>query len=90
MVLDSDERLQRVAFSVPDVLGAVHALQPRGVGFVETASLHVESRGTLSKSCLGGLMFELVKHAGGMEPPSSLRSLHPAGAVSPLGRPGGR
>jgi 4-hydroxyphenylpyruvate dioxygenase len=62
MVTDSDERLQRVAFGVPDVLAAVHALQPRGVGFVETASLHVESRGALTKSCLGGLMFELVKH----------------------------
>ena len=62
MVSDSDERLQRVAFGVPDVLAAVNALQPRGVGFVETASLHVESRGALTKSCLGGLMFELVKH----------------------------
>jgi 4-hydroxyphenylpyruvate dioxygenase len=62
MVTDSDERLQRVAFGVPDVLAAVNALQPRGVGFVETASLHVESRGALTKSCLGGLMFELVKH----------------------------
>jgi 4-hydroxyphenylpyruvate dioxygenase len=62
MVADSDERLQRAAFGVPDVLAAVHALQPRGVGFVETANLHVESRGALTKSCLGGLMFELVKH----------------------------
>ena len=51
-----------MAFGVPDVLAAVHALQPRGVGFVETASLHVESRGALTKSCLGGLMFELVHH----------------------------
>ena len=90
MLLDSDERLQRVAFGVPDVLGAVHALQPRGVNFVETASLHVESRGALTKSSLGGLMFELVKHGGGMEPPSSRRSLPPEGAVSPLARPGGR
>lgn len=62
MVADSDERLQRVAFGVPDVLAAVNALQPRGVSFVETANLHVESRGALTKSCLGGLMFELVKH----------------------------
>jgi len=62
MVADSDERLQRVAFGVPDVLAAVNALQPRGVGFVETANLHVESRGALTKSCLGGVMFELVKH----------------------------
>ena len=62
MVADSDERLQRVAFGVPDVLAAVNTLQPRGVGFVETANLHVESRGALTRSYLGGLMFELVKH----------------------------
>jgi 4-hydroxyphenylpyruvate dioxygenase len=62
MVIDSDERLQRVAFGTPDVLAAVHALQARGVGFVETASLHVESRGALTKTWFGSLMFELVKH----------------------------
>jgi 4-hydroxyphenylpyruvate dioxygenase len=64
MVIDSDERLQRVAFCTPDVLAAVHALQPRGVNFVETASLHVESRGALTKTWFGSLMFELVRHEG--------------------------
>jgi 4-hydroxyphenylpyruvate dioxygenase len=64
MVVDSDERLQRVAFGVPDVLAAVNALQPRGVAFVETANLHVESRGALTKTWFGSLMFELVHHDG--------------------------
>ena len=64
MVIESDERLQRVAFGVPDVLGAVNALQPRGVNFVETANLHVESRGALTKTWFSTLMFELVRHEG--------------------------
>ena len=64
MVTDSDERLQRVAFGTPDVLAAVHALQPRGVKFVESASLHVESRGALTQTWFGSLMFELVRHEG--------------------------
>ncbi|MEO5771370.1 MAG: VOC family protein [Burkholderiaceae bacterium] len=59
---DSDERLQRVAFGVPDVLSAVQWLQARGVSFVETSSLHVESRGALTQNWLGSLMFELVRH----------------------------
>ena len=62
MVIDSDERLQRVAFGTADVLGAVKLLQSRGVNFVDTDSLHVESRGALTKSWFGSLMFELVHH----------------------------
>jgi len=64
VLIDSDERLQRVAFGTPDVLAAVHALQPRGVSFVETENLHVESRGALTKTWFGSLMFELVRHEG--------------------------
>jgi 4-hydroxyphenylpyruvate dioxygenase len=64
MVIDSDERLQRVGFGVPDVLAAVNALQARGVNFVETESLHVESRGALTKTWFTSLMFELVHHEG--------------------------
>jgi 4-hydroxyphenylpyruvate dioxygenase len=62
MVIDRAERLQRVAFGAPDVLGAVKLLQSRGVNFVDTESLHVESRGALTKSWFGSLMFELVHH----------------------------
>jgi len=61
---DGDERLQRVAFGADDVPAAATALQARGVQFVETARLHVDTRGALTQSWLGGLMFELVHAAG--------------------------
>ena len=60
---DGDERLQRVAFAADDVPAAAAALKARGVQFVETARLHVDTRGALTQSWLGGLMFELV-HQG--------------------------
>ncbi len=57
---DGQERLHRVAFGSDDVPAAAAALKARGVQFVETAKLHVETRGALTQSWLGGLMFELV------------------------------
>jgi len=60
---DGDERLQRVAFGADDVPAAAAALRARGVQFVETPHVHVEVRGALTRSWLGGLMFELV-HQG--------------------------
>lgn len=62
VVDDSGERLQRVAFGAPDVPAAVKALRARGVDFVETAQLHTEVRGALTRPTLGGVMFELVHH----------------------------
>ena len=59
---DGQEWLQRVAFGAPDVPAAAAALRARGVQFVDTATLHVEVRGALTQSWLGGLMFELVHH----------------------------
>lgn len=60
---DGLERLQRVALGAPDVPAAAAALRSRGVNFVETAKLHVDTRGALTQSWLGGLMFELI-HVG--------------------------
>ena len=57
---DGDERLQRVAFGVPDVPAAAAALRARGVGFVETASLSVKPQGALTQTWFGSLMFELI------------------------------
>ena len=57
---DGLERLQRVALGAPDVPAAAAALRARGVNFVETAQLHVDTRGALTQSWLGGLMFELI------------------------------
>lgn len=61
---DGDERLQRVAFGADDVPAAAAALRARGVQFVETTRLHVDARGALTQSWLGGLMFELVHLPG--------------------------
>jgi 4-hydroxyphenylpyruvate dioxygenase len=60
---ERDEQLQRVAFGAPDVLAAVAELRRRGVEFVESAGVHTEQRGALTKAQLGGVMFELVQHA---------------------------
>jgi len=60
VVEDGGEHFQRVAFGAPDVPAAAAALRERGVHFVETERLHVETRGALTRSWLGGLMFELV------------------------------
>jgi 4-hydroxyphenylpyruvate dioxygenase len=62
---DGQEWLQRVAFGAPDVPAAAAALRARGVQFVETDKLHVETRGALTQSRLGGVMFELIHHVEG-------------------------
>jgi len=59
-VLDADERLQRIGLGVPDVPAAVQALRALGVEFVETQAAHTESRGAISKTYLGSVVFELV------------------------------
>ena len=60
LVTDGSERLQRVALGAPDVPSGAAALRERGVQFVETQRLHVDVRGALTQSWLGGLMFELI------------------------------
>ncbi len=54
------EMLQRVGLGTPDVLATVAALKKRGVEFVESKDVHSETRGALTKSLQGGVMFELV------------------------------
>ena len=54
------EMLQRVGLGTPDVLATVAALSKRGVEFVESDGVHSETRGALTKSLQGGVMFELV------------------------------
>jgi 4-hydroxyphenylpyruvate dioxygenase len=60
VVKDGGEHFQRVALGAPDVPAAAAVLRARGVHFVETERLHVEARGALTGSWLGGLMFELI------------------------------
>jgi 4-hydroxyphenylpyruvate dioxygenase len=57
---DNAECLQRIGFGVPDVGLAVAALKERGVEFVESAQLHPEDRGALTRAALGAVAFELV------------------------------
>jgi 4-hydroxyphenylpyruvate dioxygenase len=62
--VEGDESLQRIGLGTPDVAAAVKALRARGVEFVESGDLHSGTRGALTKSRLGGVMFELVHDAG--------------------------
>jgi 4-hydroxyphenylpyruvate dioxygenase len=60
LATDSDEKLQRIGFGVPDVLAAVKAFRELGIEFVETQAAHTEQRGAITKSYLGSVLFELV------------------------------
>jgi 4-hydroxyphenylpyruvate dioxygenase len=62
-MMDDDEApecLQRLGIGVPDVNVAVSLLKARGVEFVESAQLHPEDRGALTRTVLGAVSFELV------------------------------
>jgi len=59
--VEGEESLSRVGLGAPDIGAAVKALRARGVEFVEAADVHTEARGALTKSWLGGVMFELVR-----------------------------
>lgn len=61
--IDTRERLQRIGLGVPDVLAAVRELRALGIEFVENAAAHTERRGALTKTYLGGVVFELVHDA---------------------------
>ncbi|MFZ2651193.1 MAG: 4-hydroxyphenylpyruvate dioxygenase [Burkholderiaceae bacterium] len=60
--VDGEESLQRVGLGAPDVLAAVATLRERGMGFVESSSVHASERGALTQTRLGSVMFELVHH----------------------------
>jgi 4-hydroxyphenylpyruvate dioxygenase len=55
-----DEHLQRIGLGTPDVTATVALLEGRGVEFFASDKVHTSDRGALTKSCLGGVMFELV------------------------------
>lgn len=57
---DSPETLKRIGLGVADVGQAVLALKARGIEFVESARLHPEDRGALTRPVLGSVAFELV------------------------------
>jgi 4-hydroxyphenylpyruvate dioxygenase len=80
-VLDADEKLHRIGLGVPDVLAAVAALRALGMEFVETSAAHTEQRGAITKTYLGGVVFELVQST------SSGASLHASSTVSAGAQP---
>ena len=55
-----DEGLVRVGLGAPDVQAAVHALQERGVVFVDHGAVQPSDKGALTQVYLGGVTFELV------------------------------
>lgn len=57
---DSPECLKRIGLGAPDVADAVKQLKGRGIEFVESADLHPEDRGALTRPGLGSVTFELV------------------------------
>lgn len=61
--VEGDESLARIGLGTPDVLGAVAALRARGVEFVDTEDVRASERGAITRSWLGGVMFELVHDA---------------------------
>ncbi|WP_394789850.1 4-hydroxyphenylpyruvate dioxygenase [Rhodoferax sp.] len=81
-VVDTEERLQRIGLGVPDVLAAVAELRKLGVEFVETKVTHTESRGAITKTYLGSVVFELVhSEKAGPHARHSVSSLPPEGAT---------
>lgn len=59
-VEESVERLERIGLGTADVAGAVALLKARGIEFVESALLHPDDRGALTRTMLGSVAFELV------------------------------
>jgi 4-hydroxyphenylpyruvate dioxygenase len=55
------EHYHRVAFSTPDVMQAVSAMQANGLRFVDFPTLAPSAKGALSQTVLGSLCFEWVK-----------------------------
>ena len=61
--VEDDECLQRVGLGAPDVPATVAALRARGVEIVASKGAQLDSRGALTRTVMGGVMFELVHHA---------------------------
>lgn len=61
---DETECLQRLGLGTPDVPRAVQILRARGVDFVDSAQLHPDDRGALTRHMLGSVAFELVHRDG--------------------------
>ncbi len=64
-----EEHLQRIGLGAPDVIATAAELEKRGIEFLTTEKVQTGERGALTKSFLGGVMFELVHAPAGGEAP---------------------
>jgi 4-hydroxyphenylpyruvate dioxygenase len=60
--VEDDECLQRMGLGTADVPAAVALLRQRGVEFVASKGAQLDSRGALTRTVMGSVMFELVQH----------------------------
>ena len=58
--VEDDECLHRIGLGTPDVPATVAQLRQRGVEFVASKGSELESRGALTRTVMGSVMFELV------------------------------
>jgi 4-hydroxyphenylpyruvate dioxygenase len=58
--VEDDECLQRIGLGTPDVPATVAQLRQRGVEFVASKGPQMDSRGALTRTVMGSVMFELV------------------------------
>ncbi len=58
--VEDDECLQRMGLGTPDVPATVAQLRQRGVEFVASKGASLDVRGALTRTVMGGVMFELV------------------------------
>ncbi len=62
-VENDDELLHRIGLGAPDVPTAIKALRKRGIDFVDALEHGNDERGALTRTYLGSVAFELVRHA---------------------------
>lgn len=62
--VDWDEQLLRIGLGAPDVPATVHALQERGVVFVDREPLHPSEKGALTQMYFRSVCFELAHSEG--------------------------
>ena len=55
-----DEGLVRVGLGAPDIPAATHALEARGIAFIDRGAAQPSDKGALTQVSLGGVTFELV------------------------------
>ncbi len=55
-----DENLVRIGLGVPDALAATHALQSRGIVFIDRGQIQPNEKGALTQVYFGNVTFELV------------------------------